>query len=740
MTKKRAPPQEETTEVPEVVEPPQKLVLRDYQEECIKAVLDHLVNYKRLAISLATGAGKTVIKPFSPARSIAQSYTRSFFDLVIFTQLIERVPPRTEQATQTLILVHRRELVEQARIHCQRHYPDKVIEVEMANQVASGLADITLASVQSITSKDRLQKYDPNNFNLILIDECHHAVSETYLKVLGHFGAVSETGPDGEIPIKEDHPIVVGVSATLSRHDGLALAKILDYLVYHKSYVDMIGDKHLSNVSFTTVRSEVDLSQVRATGGDFNISDLSAVVNTEEANEVTVRAWMEKAVGRKSTLVFCVDIAHVEAMTNKFRLHGIDAQYVTSLSGNAERAEKLARFRAGEFPVLVNCGIYTEGTDIPNIDCIVLARPTRSRNLLIQMIGRGMRLSPATGKENCHIIDMVGVIQKGIVTTPTLFGLDPSTILKDKKPEDMAQLAQQQERETAALAATLPDSDENRRQLTIKSVAFTDYDSIYDLLEDTAHDEWVRRISPYAWVKIGFEDYILSSKDAMLRVERGVDKTYTVTETSGSTWSTFLQQWVKKKPQVLSHDIPDLEHAIRGADSFAAANYPQYLILHSAPWRKAPATEAQIKQLYKMRPEGDWERKRVTKGQAADIQTRVKFGRAKWEKVMKLGQRMKEKAEKAESTAGGRAGGIVSDEIVVGRIADMVAMKRKSNMEEVEQELETEMEMEMETEKEEERLPSSEEKEKKRTAIDGDVWVPRVGDGWKGKWVRDEFA
>ena len=98
----------------------------------------------------------------------------------------------------------------------------------MANQVASGYADITLASVQSITSKERLQKYDPKKFKLILIDECHHAVSDTYMKTLDHFGALYPEANGG------DHPIVVGVSATLSRHDGLALGKILDYVVYHK--------------------------------------------------------------------------------------------------------------------------------------------------------------------------------------------------------------------------------------------------------------------------------------------------------------------------------------------------------------------------------------------------------------------------------------------------------------------------------------------------------------------------
>lgn len=107
-------------------------------------------------------------------------------------------------------------------------YPHKTVEVEMANKVASGVADITLASIQSIVSKDRIEKFDPKRFKLILIDECHHAVSSTYMQTLDHFGALHPENSGGK------HPVVVGVSATLSRHDGLKMGAVLDYIVYHK--------------------------------------------------------------------------------------------------------------------------------------------------------------------------------------------------------------------------------------------------------------------------------------------------------------------------------------------------------------------------------------------------------------------------------------------------------------------------------------------------------------------------
>ncbi|PBP24792.1 DEAD/DEAH box helicase [Diplocarpon rosae] len=582
------------------IKPRTKIKLREYQEECIQAVLSHLEQgHKRLGVSLATGSGKTVI----------------------FSHLIDRVRPRKE-ADQTLILAHRQELVEQAARHCINAYPTKKVEIEMGSMHASGLADITVASIQSIVSGDRISKFDPKNFKLVLVDEAHHIVAPGYMKTLDYFG-LSSAQPDS--------PALVGVSATLSRFDGLKLGAAIDQIVYHKDYIDMIGEKWLSGVIFTTVQSKADISKVRkGVNGDFQPGELSRVVNTEEINDITVRSWLAKAKGRNSTLVFCVDLAHVAGLTNTFRKYGIDARFVTGDTPKSERSARLDSFRGGEFPVLVNCGVFTEGTDIPNIDCVLLARPTKSRNLLVQMIGRGMRLFP--GKKDCHIIDMVASLETGIVTTPTLFGLDPTELVSEAAVEDMQSLRDRKEAEDQRkqIAGTEMRPAPKAPNSAPRTVTFTDYGSVFDLIEDVSGEQHIQRMSPNAWVCVGDERYILSnSNGSYLKVDVSTDKDtdkkeYILTETVALGRPNSKQPFMRPRQVAKSATLADVIHA---ADTFAQSKYIFQFINKNQAWRKRPATEGQLMFLNKLRSKDDQlSPERLTKGKAGDMITKIKHG------------------------------------------------------------------------------------------------------------------
>ncbi|ORY63099.1 P-loop containing nucleoside triphosphate hydrolase protein [Pseudomassariella vexata] len=579
--------------------PIQKVRLRDYQEECIQSVLSSIQNgHKRLGISLATGSGKTVI----------------------FTQLIDRIKPVNEHASKTLILAHRRELVEQAARHCNSAYPEKIVDIEMGNMRASGAADITIASVQSIMSGDRIDKFDPEKFKLVLVDEAHHIVSPGYLRTLKHFNLDQKN---------LESPILVGVSATFSRFDGLRLGAAIDEIVYHKDYVDMIGDKWLSDVIFTTVASTADVSKVRkSANGDFQPGELSDVVNTEQVNEITVRSWLAKAAERKSTLVFCVDLNHVSGLTNTFRAHGVDARFVTGDTPKVERSERLEAFRRGEFPVMVNCGVFTEGTDIPNIDCVILARPTRSRNLLVQMIGRGMRLHP--GKENCHIIDMVSSLDTGIVTTPTLFGLDPGELLDGAAVDDMKEIKDRKEAEQRRTEEAYTGRPGTGSRGPNRTITFTEYESVFDLIADTSGEKHIRAISHYAWVQVGPGKYVLSSPGgSYIRLER--DSTVEEDAPMFAAWEIrALPPGVSKAPYAAPRQLlqaTTFVDAVHGADKYASENYPRTFISRTQRWRSGPATDGQLRFLNKLRSEGDkLEASDITMGTAADMITKIKHG------------------------------------------------------------------------------------------------------------------
>lgn len=610
---------------PDVTPPPPlpKIQLREYQEECIQAVLSYLAaGHKRLGVSLATGSGKTVI----------------------FTHLIDRIPP-TGSASQTLILAHRRELVEQAARHCELAYPHKHVEIELGSHHASGAADITVASIQSITSGDRLQKFDPARFKLVLVDEAHHIVSPTYLHLLEHFRLRHAADWSHANP-----PALVGVSATFSRFDGRSLGAVIDHIVYHRDYVDMIEENWLSDVVFTTVEIKADLTKVTSSAsGDFQTAALSKAINTDETNDLVVQAWAAKARGRSSTLVFCVDLSHVTSLTAKFRANGVDAQFVTGDTPPKVRSARIDAFRNGHYPVLLNCGVFTEGTDIPNIDCVLLARPTKSRNLLVQMIGRGMRLH--TGKDNCHIIDMVAALSSGVVSSPTLFGLDPGeviekesatslTAIKERKDIERQREEEAAEIKTRTVARSMPGS-----------ITFTDYDSVHDLIADTSGDQFIRNLSQNAWISVGEGKFILTTNKG----------NYLVIEPPEKEGGHFRARYYWKLPADKKVKSPygtprvvaegdSLEHVVHAADTFASEAFEFIWISKNQAWRRSPASQAQVDFLNKSRPKEDHLKPEdVSKGKAGDMITRLKHGvKGRFEKanVKQRGeQRTKQRAD-----------------------------------------------------------------------------------------------
>jgi ATP-dependent helicase IRC3 len=250
--------------------------------------------------------------------------------------------------------------------------------------------------------------------------------------------------------------------------------------------------------------------------------------------------------------------------------------------------------------------------------------------LLVQMIGRGMRLHP--GKKNCHIIDMVASLSTGIVSTPTLFGLDPNEVVEESSPADMETIQRKKLAEEMRKkgSAELSGFTQPARNIS-NTVTFTDYDSVYDLIGDISVDHHIRKMSPHAWVNVNPEKFVLAnSNGSYLKLEPNPDAEaggdgFIVTETAAIPAGLSITAPFRKPRQIAK--AATIADAVHAADTYAAKKYPFQFISRRAQWRNRPATDGQIAFLNKIRPKEDQlTADQITKGRAGDMITKLKHG------------------------------------------------------------------------------------------------------------------
>ncbi|KAI3405858.2 GPI8 [Candida oxycetoniae] len=410
--------------------------LRDYQQNAVDKVLSALERgVRKPAVVVATGGGKTVI----------------------FANLIKHLKPMDcGSGYKVLVLVHTRELVEQAVLKIRAMNPGYQVGCELSPLQSQETDNVVVASVQTLRMTKRLMRFNPLEFKSIIIDECHHAPASSYLRILDHFGARKE----------ESHISVIGFTATLARLDKRALGHVFDEIVYERSLVDMIQARELAHPKIHRAKvEEMNLQSVAKVRKDYDLRELYQRMGEIDFNETIVLSYMrlKENTQCRSTLIFCVNIEHCIDLCSKFHLQGIDAQYVTGNTAKFERAALIEDFKMGKIPILCNVAVFTEGTDIPNIDSIILARPTLSRTLSTQMIGRGLRLHE--GKTCCHIVDLVGNTLEGIDVEATLEGEKISFKKKENlKEEEEVEMMIEEENEGGGILNDAHLSAKSRTQ------------------------------------------------------------------------------------------------------------------------------------------------------------------------------------------------------------------------------------------------------------------------------------
>ncbi|MFH8805310.1 DEAD/DEAH box helicase [Streptomyces sp. NPDC017936] len=357
----------------------QTLQLREYQREAIDAVQAAWADgMQRPAVVLATGMGKTVVFSRMSAEHVA------------------------DKGTRVVILVHRDELADQTLDKLKQTEPSLFTgKVKAADdQIA---ADVMVCSVQTLARETRLHRLIDSQekcgrIGLVIVDECHHAAAVSYRNILAALGCYS--GMDGEDPT-----VAVGFTATLARGDGQGLGDVWEDAVYTRSPLWAMSRGHL--VDATSKLVDVDtlhLGDVKRSKGDYQAKDLGDAMMEAGGPQIIRKVLEEHAAGRRSPIVFTPTVEVARATAEALG----DAAYVHGGTPREERLNIYRRFRTGEIRTLVNCMVLTEGADFPFADCAVIARPTKSQPLFIQMVGRVLRPSPATGKTDALVLILAG--------------------------------------------------------------------------------------------------------------------------------------------------------------------------------------------------------------------------------------------------------------------------------------------------------------------------------------------
>ena len=355
------------------------LKLRKYQEETVSALYGAWERgLKRPAVILPTGMGKTVI----------------------FAELIKRT---VEAGQRPIVLVHRDELVKQTVQKVHDAAPGATVGViKGARQETSG--DVIVASVATIGRKNRLESLPADLVDLVIIDECHHAAAQSYLNVLTWFGCFE---PDRGAR-------AAGFTATMERGDSKGLGSVWEEIVYSKDILYGITNGFLTDVKGIQLTVDgMDMATIAKSRGDYQEGALGDALIAAGAGEVIVKGVREHGLRPDGTIrpgiLFAPTVATAHAFADEMSAAGIPTRVVVGTTPDEERAEIYAAVRNGELKYIASCMVLTEGFDLPAVEVAVISRCTSSTALYVQMVGRVLRPSLATGKTGALVLDVVGV-------------------------------------------------------------------------------------------------------------------------------------------------------------------------------------------------------------------------------------------------------------------------------------------------------------------------------------------
>jgi superfamily II DNA or RNA helicase len=527
--------------------PKDMLRLRPYQDEAIQAIMDVWTEgMQRPAVVLPTGAGKTVV--FS-------HLAHRFRDWRTYAGG-GAIRPR-----RVVILVHRDELADQTLAKLRVIAPHLSLgKVKAADNDL--FADVMVCSIQTLAREKRAQELlDAQSYagpiGLTIVDECHHAVADSYRNVMAALGCY-----DGGT----DH-LAVGFTATLARGDGRGLGGVWEDVVFTRSILWMISKGHLVDVRARQVKLEdLDLKGVKRTGGDYQAKSLGEAMEAAGAPAIILQVLQEQARDRRSILVFVPTVSLAHEVQEHLTAGGITSGVVSGGTPRAERLHMYEQFRRGTLRVIVNCMVLTEGADFPFADCAVIARPTNNESLFIQMVGRVLRPSRVTGKTDALVL----LLSDGGASIRTLVDLEPDIVVPALDGESLTEAYERQEeiREEQEAGRT--------RRESAKPPAFRFKSKDLDLFGSSAAYQWLSTAKGIQFIPLGGNGLILL---------------WPCVDQEG-LWDVVWAPEGKGAWQRL-HTCLDLGMAMAWGES-EADERSSINTGKQASWRRKPASEAQI--------------------------------------------------------------------------------------------------------------------------------------------------
>lgn len=411
------------------------------------------VGWKKGIVVLPTGTGKTFLSAFDTKKV----------------------------AGKILFIVHRLDILSQSKEAFEKVYPKETLGLLTGEVKENVNARILFASKDTLRNPETLYKFKADEFDYIIVDEVHHGQAQSYQIILDYFKA---------------NFFMLGLTATPDRMDRKDIFELFDYQkVFEFTLNEAIEKGFLVPYNYYGLKDNIDYSQIRYRGNKYNVADLDRHLIIKERNEQILKEYLEKGKSYKA-VGFCASIKHANAMAKFFNENGIPSQAITAETPN--RDELIKQFRESKFTVAFTVDLFNEGVDFPDLRVLLFLRPTESKTVFIQQLGRGLRL--CNGKENVVILDFISNYEKaGKIREYLAKGKDEQKNAKGRVEKVVYEYSPKCEVHfDAAVEQILDNQDRAAREVTKEDLI----DAYYTLAETLGHKPTQQEINEQGEFKI----------------------------------------------------------------------------------------------------------------------------------------------------------------------------------------------------------------------------------------------